>query len=152
MLKKRVRYIPLNNQELPKHREYVIRRFMANILTTEEITELKNRHGQERDRRVCDRIKAVLLYDKGWSLQEIAEALLLSDESIRKHIRDYQQAKKLRPENGGSESKLGVQDTNELKEHLAKNTYQYVKNICSYVKDKYGKKYYYWWYEIMANK
>lgn len=114
---------------------------MANILTTEEITELRHRHGQEKDRRVCDRIKAVLLYDKGWSLQEIAEALLLSDESIRKHIRDYQQAKKLKPENGGSESKLDVQDANELKEHLAKNTYQYVKNICAYVKDKYGKKY-----------
>lgn len=114
---------------------------MANILTPEEITELKNRHGQEKDRRVCDRIKAVLLYDQGWNYSEIAHALLLSDESIRKHIRDYQQAKKLKPENGGSESKLSVQDSNELKEHLAKNTYQYVKNICAYVKDKYSKKY-----------
>lgn len=114
---------------------------MGNILTSEEIVELKNRHGRERDRRVCDRIKAVLLYDQGWNYDEIAHALLLSDESIRKHIKDYQKAKKLKPTNGGSESKLGVQETIELKEHLAQSTYQYVKNICTYVQSKYDKNY-----------
>ena len=51
---------------------------MANILTPEEITELKNRHGQEKDRRVCDRIKAVLLYDQGWNYSEIAHAYFLA--------------------------------------------------------------------------
>ncbi|WP_341753839.1 helix-turn-helix domain-containing protein [Candidatus Tisiphia endosymbiont of Dioctria rufipes] len=61
---------------------------MGNILTSEQRTVLKSRHGNERDRRVCDRIKAVLLYDKGWSYGEIAEALLLSEEAIRKHVRD----------------------------------------------------------------
>ncbi|WP_375332255.1 hypothetical protein [Candidatus Tisiphia endosymbiont of Temnostethus pusillus] len=40
---------------------------MGNILTSEQRTVLKSSHGNERDRRVCDRIKAVLLYDKGWS-------------------------------------------------------------------------------------
>ncbi|WP_341755238.1 IS630 family transposase [Candidatus Tisiphia endosymbiont of Ptychoptera albimana] len=55
---------------------------MGNILTSEQRTALKSRHGNERDRRVCDRIKAVLLYDKGWSYGEMAEALLLSEEAI----------------------------------------------------------------------
>ncbi|NGX32048.1 MAG: hypothetical protein K1060chlam4_00086 [Candidatus Anoxychlamydiales bacterium] len=35
---------------------------------------------EERDKRICDRIKAVLLRDKGWTWIQIAEALLLSEE------------------------------------------------------------------------
>lgn len=34
----------------------------------------------ERDGRIRDRIKAVLLHDKGWSLRQIAESQLLSLE------------------------------------------------------------------------
>ncbi|WP_341753803.1 helix-turn-helix domain-containing protein [Candidatus Tisiphia endosymbiont of Dioctria rufipes] len=91
---------------------------MGNILTSEQRTVLKSRHGNERDRRVCDRIKAVLLYDKGWSYGEIAEALLLSEEAIRKHVRDYQKFNKLETANGGSASKLSELEEKELIEHL----------------------------------
>ena len=52
---------------------------MQNFLSQEEREELRAQHKKERDKRICDRIKAVLLHDKGWSYQEIAEALLLSD-------------------------------------------------------------------------
>ncbi len=34
------------------------------MLISEQRTALKSRHGNERDKRVCDRIKAVLLYEK----------------------------------------------------------------------------------------
>lgn len=78
-------------------------------LTKLEKEELRIRHRKERDKRICDRIKAVLLYDKGYSLLEIAEILLLSDEVIRKHLEDYHREKKLAPENGGSYSKLNIQ-------------------------------------------
>lgn len=56
------------------------------FLTDYEKTQLKARHRQERDGRVRDRIKAVLLYDKQWSPQEIAEALLITDQAVRNHI------------------------------------------------------------------
>jgi len=52
------------------------------FLSDEERTQLRAQHKRERDRRICDRIKAVLLYDKGWSIPAIAEALLLSDDAI----------------------------------------------------------------------
>ena len=35
-------------------------------------------------------IKAVLLCNKGWTYQEIADVLLLSDEAVRQHIEEYQ--------------------------------------------------------------
>ena len=55
-------------------------------------------HKRERDGRIRDRIKAVLMFDKGWSTAEIAEALLLSEDAIHEHITDYREFKKLKPE------------------------------------------------------
>ena len=44
-------------------------------LSTEEKERLEKQHKQERDGRVRDRIKAVLLSHKGWSMEQIAQAL-----------------------------------------------------------------------------
>lgn len=110
-------------------------------LTAKERERLIYRHRQERDKRVCDRIKAVLAYDDGYSYSEISRILLLDDETIRRHIADYEQSKKLNPENGGSESKLSGEETQELLGHLREVTYIYVKDICEYVWKIYGKKY-----------
>jgi len=63
---------------------------MEDFLTDQERTALRNQHKKERDKRVCDRIKAVLLRDKGWTWMQIAEALLLSEEALRKHIQRAQ--------------------------------------------------------------
>jgi len=62
---------------------------MENILTSKERQNLISRHRKERDGRIRDRIKAVLLSDKGYSNTKIAEILLLDDETIRRHIEDY---------------------------------------------------------------
>ena len=79
---------------------------MKNFLTNTERQYLRNQHRQERDKRICYRINAVLLADSGWNYKQIADALLLSDEAVRQHIQEYLSEKKLKPENGGSESKL----------------------------------------------
>ena len=81
---------------------------MENFLAEAERELLRTQHRKERDKRVCDRIKAVLLFDKGWSYQEIAEVLLLTEESVRQHVQDYQTSHKLKPENGGSTGKLNI--------------------------------------------
>ena len=90
--------------------------------------ELLFRHRTERDRRVADRIKAVLLAEKSWSCEQIAQALFLSDESIRKHLKDYTKAQKLKPENGGSEPQLNTAQTSEVLEHLDTKIYVYTHN------------------------
>jgi hypothetical protein len=63
---------------------------MERRLTTQERLDLKIRHKKERDKRICDRIKAVLAYDDGYSYSEIAKILLLDDEKII--LRCYQTA------------------------------------------------------------
>ena len=75
---------------------------MDRRLTLEELKNLIASHKKERDGRVRDRIKAVLLYDKGYNYSKIAEILLLDDETIRRHVQDYFSQHKLAPENGGS--------------------------------------------------
>jgi transposase len=114
---------------------------MKNLLTSKEKEKLISRHRRERDKRICDRIKAVLAYDEGYTYSEIARILLLDDETIRRHIEDYRREQKLLPQNGGSESKLNTEECRELREHLEEITYLYVKDICQYVKRKYQKNY-----------
>ena len=66
------------------------------FLSDAERDQLIAQHRRERDKRICDRIKAVLLFDKGWSIPSIAEALLLSEDAIRGHIAEYRESKKLK--------------------------------------------------------
>ena len=108
-----------------------------NFLTATERSELKAQHRLERDRRICDRIKALLLYDEGWSFQQIAEVLLLSSDSIRNHVADYKKSHKLKPEGGGSSEKLTLQQSCELEKHLQNHTYLYVKNIVAYLQARW---------------
>jgi transposase len=110
-------------------------------LSESEREKLKAQHKKERDKRICDRIKAVLLFDEGWNYTEIAHALLLNDETIRQHILDFQGEHKLEPENGGSKGKLNFQQASTLVSHLQNHTYLYVKNILAYVKATFGIEY-----------
>jgi DNA-binding NarL/FixJ family response regulator len=92
------------------------------FLSDAERAQLKTQHRHERDGRIRDRIKAVLLFDKGWSVAAITEALLLSEDAIRDHITEYRESKKLKPENGGSTQKLSFEHSTELVAHLRGHT------------------------------
>ncbi|MCC8417953.1 MAG: IS630 family transposase, partial [Rickettsia endosymbiont of Bryobia graminum] len=100
-----------------------------NVLTEEQREKLKERHKTERDGRIGDRIKAVLMYNAGYSNVEISKVLLLSHEAKRKHIIDYQKANKLNTENVCSARKLNDIEKTELEAHLEEKTYVYGKEI-----------------------
>ena len=108
------------------------------FLSEQERVQLKIQHKKERDGRIRDRIKAVLLFDKGWSVSSIAEALLLSDDAIREHINEYKESKKLKPESGGSIEKLSLEQSEQLEEHLRFHTYLYVKDIIAHVQSTWS--------------
>lgn len=109
-----------------------------NFLTETEREQLKLQHRRERDGRIRDRIKAVLLYDEGWSPKDIARVLLISDEAVRNHIDEYQTSKKLKPESGGSAEKLSADQSQKLETHLQTHTYLYVKDIVAYIEVTFG--------------
>lgn len=80
-------------------------------LTQQQRDELKSRHRKERDKRVCDRIKAVLAYDRGLSYREVSEILLLDDETIRRYVKDYIEQNSLNPKHQGSKSFFNTQQS-----------------------------------------
>ena len=68
---------------------------------------------------------------------EIADALLIHETTVRRYLKDLQQLDKLTPENGGSKSKLTIEQTQELIAHLTEVTYFQTDQICRYIKDTY---------------
>lgn len=92
-------------------------------LTETEIIYLEEQHKAEHDGRIRDRTTAVLLNDKGWTYKQIAEALLIHETTVWSYLSDYLREGKLKPNSGGSRSKLDEQQTEELIAHF-KLTYE----------------------------
>lgn len=107
-------------------------------LTPSQIKELETQHKQERDGRVRDRIKAVLLRAKGWSQVQIAQALIIRPETVHEHLQDFINHQKLKPENGGSQSLLDAVQASAIIQHLEECSYTKASDICAYVHEAYG--------------
>ena len=103
------------------------------VLTQEQKNGLERLHANTRDKRVCDRIKAVLLRSEGWSTQMIAQALRLHETTIIRHLDDFLENNKLKPENGGSQSYLTEEQSADVIAHLEENTYQDQVKIIEFI-------------------
>lgn len=110
-------------------------------LSEEQKDYLELRHRYEGDKRVADRIKAVLLKNEGWKNKAIAQALRIHEETVRYYITDWSSDEKLKPENGGSYSKLNEFESRALELHLEETTYTRVIDICAYIERTYGVRY-----------
>ena len=111
---------------------------MKKFLNTSERDRLITQHRKEKDRRTGDRIKAILMADNGWSFKDIAKALLLEQETISRHVKEYIESKKLSISTGGSESKLSFEQSVEIVKYLEEVTHLKVSKICIYVQEKYA--------------
>jgi DNA-binding NarL/FixJ family response regulator len=58
-----------------------------------ERSDLRKLHKIENNRKTADRIKAILLLDSGWTYTQIAEILLLDDQTIRNYEKYYLESK-----------------------------------------------------------
>jgi transposase len=114
---------------------------MKIALTENQKQELESQHKLERDGKVRDRIKAVLLADEKWSQVQIAQALRIDESTVHLHLKDYLSSQKLKPASGGSDSKLDEIQTEGLIRHLEANTYPSTKEIIKYVYQKYEVQY-----------
>ncbi|MEZ8140364.1 IS630 family transposase [Enterovibrio sp. FF113] len=114
---------------------------MKMTLTKNQKQVLESQHDTTRDGRVRDRIKAVLLASEGWSTAMISQALRIHETTVLRHLKDYEQSEKLKPENGGSNSHLSTADTMGLIEHLSEFTYHHTFQVVAYVDGQFGVKY-----------
>ena len=110
-------------------------------LTYQEKLVLESRHKKCSDRRECDRIKAILLSDEGWSSAMISQALRKHQTSIIRHLNDYASHQKTRSTNGGSDSFLNEAQTELVIKHLSDVTYFHMHEIREYIKMIYDVDY-----------
>lgn len=114
---------------------------MKDFLSVQDREDLSSRHRRERDHLIADRIKAVLLKDKGWTYPQRAEALMLDEKTISHQVEEYLKKQKLKPENSGSSSKLDSFQIQGLINYLETRTYVKASDICAYVLFTYGMTY-----------
>ncbi len=113
---------------------------MYKILNESERANLIVSHKKERDGRVRDRIKAVLLYDDGWTPPKIAKALFTDEGTIRRYLNTYHEEKDLSLKYKGSSPKLNEEESKALSEHLESQTYLKIKDIQAYVEATFQKR------------
>lgn len=89
-----------------------------------------------------DRLRAILAYDEGHDVYDIANILKLSESTTYNYINDYLTKNKIAHNpRGGSDTKLSVSQEIELIKHLHSITYLTAKAICAYVASKYKVQY-----------
>ena len=115
---------------------------MKKILTSGKRAEFEKLVRITRNIDEKDRLRAILAYDDGHDVCDIADILKISDSTTYNYINDYlKQNKVAHSPRGGSESKLKVSQEIELHAHLKTTTYLTAKTICQYVFGKYKIKY-----------
>ncbi|MDE1466041.1 IS630 family transposase [Spartinivicinus sp. A2-2] len=80
----------------------------------------------------------------GWTLQEVKEALLLDDETLRGYVNRYRQggvSELLKSHHKGSQSKLSDEQKSCLRAELDNHIHLSTGSVCCYVEATFGIKY-----------
>lgn len=112
---------------------------MNKILTEEVRGNLLLQHKTERDKKIADRIKVVLLFDKGWSAEKIAEALFIDDATVRRHLNTYKEEQRVHSNHKGPTPILTKSESEALQQHVFENDYTKAKDIKNYIYNTYQK-------------
>ena len=109
------------------------------FLNIDQREELLSLHRNTKNKKHADRIKAILLFDDGYSKTEISKILFIERRSIGKYINKY--LKKginalLKDNNSGTSPKLNNKQIEELNKELRNNIYSTAKEVAAFVKEK----------------
>ena len=114
------------------------------FLQAQEELSIIRLHRHEKDKRIADRLKTILILNKGFSFSQLSELLLLDENTIRGtyelYVTDGLQSI-LNFNYVSGLSYLSTSEVAELDKHLEQSMYLYSKDICSYIKKKYGVTY-----------
>ena len=117
---------------------------MPNFLDDNQVLVLRQAHRTIRDKKVADRIKAVLMLNKGYEYRQVSDDLLLDEATIRRYFRQYQDKGLdglLEFRYVGGQSKLTSAQEVELKLFLKNNTQRTASAVAKYVLSVYGTKF-----------
>jgi len=113
-------------------------------LTEEELQELRAAHRSainSKNTKSAYKINAVILLGTCWNTDEVAEALLLDDETLRNYVKKYKIGgfkSLVETFHLGGFSKLSAHQISELSIELEGKIYVNTKDICFYVQQRFG--------------
>jgi len=113
-------------------------------LSKKDRNEIKQLHRNCKQRKHADKLKAILLLDKGYSCVEVGEILLLDDDTVRGYRNTYlnQGAPLLLADNNkGRVSFLSSKQLDVLEKHLEEYTYMDSKGIVAWIEKEFQIKY-----------
>lgn len=113
---------------------------MSDLLTAREVVILRTAHRNIKDRRICDRIKALLSLNDGVPAATVAKVLLWNEVTVRKYLKKFKQkgiSGLFEMRYKGGFSKLTSEQEFELKRYLTLNTKRTVKEITAYIAETY---------------
>lgn len=113
---------------------------MGNLLNNKQRKELLDELKIERSRRYADRIRVILLLDKGWTYEKIAEALFIDEGSIanyRKRYRDGGIEGLILDDYCTKRTKLTEEEETILSAELEARIYASTKEVIVHIKKKF---------------
>lgn len=111
------------------------------MLTDQQVIELKLAHKQTREKRLADRIKAILYVHFGLSYTEIAKLLLFDEVTVRRYYKMFEE----KGVNGlleyryrGGQSRLTLVQETEIKIYFKNHTPRTGKEVVDHIHKTYG--------------
>lgn len=111
------------------------------MLTEEQVRELKVAHKQTREKRLADRIKAVLMLHVGFTYEQIKQALLLDEATLRRYVKQFKEKGipgLLEYRYTGGKSRLSQIQEEEVKEFFKMHTPQTAIEAVNHITKTYG--------------
>lgn len=115
---------------------------MKDFLSPDQVTALRLAHRSIKDKKLADRIKAILYLHYGFSYEETAKLLLLDGVTLRRYVGRYKEAGidgLLECRYHGGKSRLTTLEQESLEQHLVSHTLTTAKQVQEYIQKTYGK-------------
>lgn len=118
---------------------------MNALLTAKEKYDLKRMHRKTKNRQDADKIKAILMFSDGYTATEIAEVLLLDDDTVRTWIKSYWEKENLYSWLDKNyvvyAGKLSKEEELEVENYVNKNVINDSKQVKEFIEKKFAKIY-----------
>jgi transposase len=111
------------------------------FLTNDQVTVLKQAHKAIKDKKLADRIKAILSLNAGFSYTQIATILLLDEVTLRRYVQKFQEKGidgVLEYRYHGGQSRLSLIQQEAIKAYFREETPQTAKEAVAYIQKTYG--------------
>lgn len=113
-------------------------------LSKQELAELRSAHREVREIREAYRLNAVIPLGQGRGVKDVADALLLDQETVRTYFKRYKAGgvdELLRMSYVGSEALLDAEQLRALDAHLQNTVHQTAAEVARYVEERWHVRY-----------